>query len=102
VIYQPNMLGIEQGGVAETMQFVLSCYPAHIQQELVNVSKGVRFLVILYNWCLFVQNVFVTGGNTKFPQFGNRLEMELRAVRPFQSQFRVTMAGKNHNFTKIS
>ncbi|XP_065913928.1 actin-related protein 5-like [Dysidea avara] len=74
VIYQPNMLGVEQGGVAETMQFVLSCYPTHIQQELVN-------------------NVFVTGGNTKFPQFGDRLGMELRAMRPFQSQFHVAMAG---------
>ena len=37
-MYQPNMLGVEQGGVAETMQFILSCYPAQIQQELVNVS----------------------------------------------------------------
>jgi len=33
------MLGVEQGGLAETMEFVLSCYPTHIQQELANVSE---------------------------------------------------------------
>ena len=36
------MLGMEQGGLAETMEFVLSCYPAHIQQELANVSGQVN------------------------------------------------------------
>jgi len=46
------MLGVEQGGVAETMQFVLSCYPAHIQQELVNVSS--KEVILCYDWCLFV------------------------------------------------
>ena len=38
VIYQPSMLGMDQGGLAETMEFVLSSYPPHIQQELANVS----------------------------------------------------------------
>lgn len=38
VIYQPSMLGVEQGGLAETMEFVLASYPSHIQQELANVS----------------------------------------------------------------
>ena len=41
MIYQPSMLGMEQGGLAETIEFVLSSYPAHIQQELANVSGPV-------------------------------------------------------------
>lgn len=38
VIFQPSMLGVDQGGLAETIEFVLSSYPTHIQQELANVS----------------------------------------------------------------
>lgn len=38
--------------------------------------------------------MFVTGGNTKFPNFQERLERELLAIRPFQSTFKVYEAGK--------
>ena len=43
---------------------------------------------------LSFQHVFVTGGNTKCVGFQERLEKELLAMRPFQSTFKVFMAGK--------
>jgi len=70
IVYQPSMLGIEQAGIAETIDFILNHYTAHLQTAL-------------------VQKVFVTGGNTKFPNFQERLERELLAIRPFQSTFKV-------------
>ena len=49
MIYQPSMLGLEQGGLAETMENVLSCYPAHIQQELANVrQQGIEQITTLH------------------------------------------------------
>ncbi|CAH3195744.1 unnamed protein product, partial [Porites evermanni] len=55
IVYQPSMLGIEQAGIAETIDFILNHFSADLQTAL-------------------VQNVFVTGGNTQFPNFQERLE----------------------------
>ncbi|XP_015765936.1 PREDICTED: actin-related protein 5-like [Acropora digitifera] len=73
IVYQPSMLGIEQAGISETIDFILNHFHAELQTAL-------------------VQNIFVTGGNTQFPKFQERLERELLAIRPFQSTFRVTTA----------
>jgi len=73
IVYQPSMLGIEQAGIAETIDFILNHFTADLQAAL-------------------VQNVFVTGGNTQFPNFQERLERELLAIRPFQSTFKVFTA----------
>lgn len=40
----------------------------------------------------FAQNMIVTGGNTLFPGVEERLWTELRAIRPFQSDFSVLSA----------
>lgn len=73
IIYQPCLLGLEQAGLAETLDYVLKKYPLNVQNKL-------------------VQNVFVTGGNTKFEGFKTRLENELRCMRPFQSTFKLCFA----------
>ncbi|XP_028394697.1 actin-related protein 5-like [Dendronephthya gigantea] len=73
VVFQPSMLGVEQAGLAEIIEFILKKYPPDIQNNL-------------------VQNVFVTGGNAQYPNFCSRLERELLAVRPFQSTFKVHRA----------
>ncbi|KAJ7377829.1 Actin- protein 5, partial [Desmophyllum pertusum] len=73
IVHQPSMLGIEQAGIAETIDFILNHFSTDLQTSL-------------------VQNVFLTGGNTKFPNFQERLERELLAIRPFQSTFRVFKA----------
>jgi len=37
IVYQPSMLGIEQAGIAETIDFILNHYTAHLQTALVQV-----------------------------------------------------------------
>ncbi|XP_062616216.1 actin-related protein 5-like [Saccostrea cucullata] len=73
LLFQPSMIGIEQAGIAETMDFVLKKFNADMQNKL-------------------AQNVFITGGNAMFSHFKERLERELLAMRPFQSTFSVSLA----------
>ncbi|XP_045151438.1 actin-related protein 5 [Echinops telfairi] len=73
IIFQPSLIGEEQAGVAETLQYVLDRYPKDVQETL-------------------VQNVFLTGGNMMYPGMKARIEKELLAMRPFQSSFQVQLA----------
>ncbi|XP_071820810.1 actin-related protein 5-like [Apostichopus japonicus] len=73
ILFQPSIAGMDQGGVAETMEFILSLYDQDNQSKL-------------------VQNVYLTGGLAAYPSMVERVEAELRAVRPFQSTFKVTKA----------
>ncbi|XP_072176304.1 actin-related protein 5-like [Diadema setosum] len=74
ILFQPSIMGLEQGGLGETMEHVLRLYEPEVQNKL-------------------VQNVFLTGGNLNFPNMVERIETELRAMRPFQSSFKVRRAG---------
>lgn len=38
VLFQPTMVGVDQGGVSSTMEYVLQTYPPDVQQRLVDVS----------------------------------------------------------------
>ncbi|XP_038659526.1 actin-related protein 5 [Scyliorhinus canicula] len=73
ILFQPSLIGEEQAGIAETLQYVLDRYSKEQQDEL-------------------VQNVFLTGGNILYPGMKTRMERELLAMRPFQSSFQVSMA----------
>jgi len=73
ILFQPSLIGLESAGLIETIQHILN-----------------RFSVEEQN--LLLQNVYVTGGNSMYPNFKDRLELELRALRPFQSHFTVTRA----------
>uniref|UniRef100_A0A5F9CCA4 Actin-related protein 5 n=1 Tax=Oryctolagus cuniculus TaxID=9986 RepID=A0A5F9CCA4_RABIT len=73
IIFQPSLIGEEQAGVAETLQYILDRYPKDTQEML-------------------VQNVFLTGGNVMYPGMKARIEKELLAMRPFQSSFQVHLA----------
>uniref|UniRef100_F6UT25 Actin-related protein 5 n=1 Tax=Monodelphis domestica TaxID=13616 RepID=F6UT25_MONDO len=73
IIFQPSLIGEEQAGIAETIQYVLDRYPKEIQEAL-------------------VQNVFLTGGNVMYPGMKSRIEKELLEMRPFQSSFQVQVA----------
>ncbi|XP_063421405.1 actin-related protein 5-like isoform X1 [Mytilus trossulus] len=73
LLFQPSMIGVEQAGIVETMDFLLHKYDQEKQK-------------------LLVQNVFLTGGNALFMNFKERLEKELLEMRPFQSMFSVTRA----------
>ncbi|CAL1298090.1 unnamed protein product [Larinioides sclopetarius] len=73
ILFQPTMVGIEQAGLAETIEMVLARYVISDQQKL-------------------AENVFITGGCAKLPFIKERIETELLAMRPFQSKFNVQLA----------
>lgn len=73
VVFQPSMIGIDQAGLIETINYVLPRYPPHIQSAM-------------------VQNMFLTGGNTSFPGFLERTTSEMMAILPFRSEFRIFSA----------
>lgn len=73
IIFQPSLIGEEQAGIAETLQYILDRYPKDVQEML-------------------VQNVFLTGGNMMYPGMKVRIEKELLEMRPFQSSFQVQLA----------
>ncbi|KAM9786139.1 actin-related protein 5 [Neosynchiropus ocellatus] len=74
-LFQPSLTGEDQMGLMEALQYVLARYTPEQQGELVN-------------------NVFLTGGNMKYPGMKERVERELLAMRPFQSQFKVCVASR--------
>lgn len=73
LLFQPSMLGIDQGGLAELIEFVLKKFSSDDQNQL-------------------VQNIFLTGGCASFLNLSERLENEIRAIRPFQSTFNIYTA----------
>lgn len=71
IIYQPQaILGIEQMGLAEIIQSILSTFEEKTQHSLAT-------------------NIFFTGGNTLYSGFEDRLTNEVRMLRPFGSKFKV-------------
>uniref|UniRef100_A0A8C0EXS8 Actin-related protein 5 n=1 Tax=Bubo bubo TaxID=30461 RepID=A0A8C0EXS8_BUBBB len=73
IVFQPSLIGEDQAGIAETMQYVLERYSKEQQ-------------------AILVQNVFLTGGNTMYPGLKARVQKELLEMRPFQSSFQVHLA----------
>ena len=67
------MVGVEQGGIASTIEFVLKLFSQDDQTRL-------------------AANVFVTGGPANLPGLKKRLEKEILAMRPFKSTFNVSLA----------
>nr|XP_027210017.1 actin-related protein 5-like [Penaeus vannamei] len=73
LLFQPYMYGLEQGGITATIQYVLGLFDSETQNKL-------------------VKNVFLTGGPASLPGLKPRIERELLAMRPFESQFNVNLA----------
>ena len=46
IVYQPSMLGIEQAGIAETIDFILNHFHAELQTALVQVFAVSLFSMI--------------------------------------------------------
>lgn len=74
LLFQPSMIGIEQAGIVETIDYVLKKYDATHQDRL-------------------TKNIFITGGNAMFNNFTNRLEQEMMEIRPFKSVYHISRAG---------
>ncbi|XP_035238228.1 actin-related protein 5 [Anguilla anguilla] len=75
VLFQPSLIGEEQMGLMETLQYVLDRYTPEQQEALVS-------------------GVFLTGGNMQYPGMKERVERELLAMRPFQSHFQASVASR--------
>ncbi|XP_013857149.1 actin-related protein 5 [Austrofundulus limnaeus] len=75
ILFQPSLIGEDQMGLMEALQYVLARYTSEQQEALVS-------------------NVFLTGGNMQYPGMKERIERELLAMRPFQSHFKVTVASR--------
>lgn len=74
LLFQPSMLGLDQAGLAETIEFMLRRLETERQDSI-------------------VQNVYLTGGCANLKAFKSRIEWELLQMRPFQSSFNVMCAG---------
>ena len=68
------MIGLEQAGIAETMDYMFKKFTPEDQNRL-------------------AQYVFLTGSNANFPNLLERISKELLEMRPFQSTFNVFKAG---------
>jgi actin-related protein 5 len=70
LLYDPSMMGIDQAGLIECTQRVIASLNESQQTKL-------------------QKRIFVTGGNTLYPGFCQRLANELRAILPFTSIFHI-------------
>ncbi|KAF2687129.1 actin-like ATPase domain-containing protein [Lentithecium fluviatile CBS 122367] len=78
VVFQPSIAGLDQAGIVEIAATILterlaSSYPDHRDAVL--------------------KDIFLTGGNTMFQGFEERLAAELRAVLPAEQELQVRRAG---------
>ena len=73
ILFQPSIIGHEQAGISETIEFILKKFSSCIQEKLVS-------------------NVFVTGSLACLPGIKERLEIDLKEMRPFKSSFSVNIA----------
>jgi actin-related protein len=70
ILFSPSMIGMESAGLGELIQVVLECYPRDKQLEL-------------------VKNVYLSGGNTRFEGFKERIEAEIRQIMPVGTEINV-------------
>lgn len=73
VLFQPSIIGCGQGGITDTIEFILKKYNLTIASDL-------------------AKNVFLTGGPTKLPGFEQRVYRELREMRPLESSINVKLS----------
>lgn len=67
------MIGSSEAGLVETINYVLNMFPAEDQLLLSN-------------------NIFLTGGSSKFVGLKERLSREMTEIRPFQTTHKITVA----------
>jgi len=73
LLFRPNDLGLQQGGVAETLVQALQAAPEDL-------------------WAPLSRRILVTGGNTKFKGFLPRLHAEARSLLPDDMDLNIAMA----------
>ncbi|KAF9611799.1 hypothetical protein IFM89_035784 [Coptis chinensis] len=76
ILFQPNMVGVDQAGLDEMAGISMQRFPLKgnaIEERITN-------------------SILVTGGSSRFPGIVERLEAGIRKVRPFESLIRVVRA----------
>jgi len=73
IYFQPSIIGCDQAGISETLDFILKKYDEEISTNLAS-------------------NVFVTGAAAKLPGLLERISSDLISNRPFKSKTSVTCA----------
>ena len=73
VVFRPSMLGLDQTGIVDTVEYILKQYPEDIQSRL-------------------MRNFFVTGGNTCYPGFCERMHKDITEILPIHTEFKVHLA----------
>ncbi|KAK5007635.1 hypothetical protein LTR28_005033 [Elasticomyces elasticus] len=76
IVFQPALAGLDQAGIVEIAADMIT-------QRLSDISGSGDLL----------KDIFLTGGNTMFKGFEERLQVELRAVLPAESTLTVRGAG---------
>ncbi|XP_043718303.1 actin-related protein 5 isoform X1 [Telopea speciosissima] len=76
ILFQPNMIGIDQAGLDEMTGISI--------QRLPSKGNGIEDRI--------TSSVLVTGGSCLFPGIVERLEAGIRKIRPFESPIRVVRA----------
>ena len=70
ILFRPDDVGLDQGGIAETIVQSVEACPDYLRAAMYH-------------------NVLLTGGNARIPGFARRLERELRSLAPAQYAVRV-------------
>ena len=88
------MIGEDQMGLSEVIKSVLERFSPDNQTKLVNVNL---FLIIIFTGILTLffisfQNIFLTGGSSKFPNLIERLKIDITKIRPAGSNFNIYQA----------
>jgi len=73
IIFQPSIIGLEQAGLSETIEFIFTKYSDEEVGKLAN-------------------NIVLTGALAKISGLKERLEVELQQMLPFQSTFNVRLS----------
>jgi actin-related protein 5 len=91
LLFQPSMIGHEQGGLSETIEHVLKSFNVEEQSRLVNdiYIMGNRILWVFID---LLTLAFDSGGPSLFPGIVPRLQRDVMAMRPFGSSFKIRLS----------
>lgn len=73
ILFQPSIIGLEQAGLAQTLDQVFRLFTPQQAEKLAGC-------------------IFITGSSTLFQNFSERIALEVRNMRPFASEFQVVVA----------
>lgn len=88
ILFQPHIIGVDQAGLSELLGTILKIYDdkSPLPNNAAGSSSAVRLGDRLTN------DIFLTGSHTLFPGMQERIEREIRMIRPVESVVKVRRA----------